>query len=1250
MIEDRQPIAIHLYGPLADKYGPLHRLAVMTPHEAVRALDANFPGFIRDFAQAEIYHLLADGDWRGGDQAGAMPVSRELHLVPQIEGRAFLATALIAGLFPALSGATIFGVSAASLIGGALFLGVMVGLSFLFRPKTPEAKSDERNEGFAFTGPENVVTQGAPVPLAYGYVHCGSVVVSAGLEVAELGSWVTQPDLNNELRSKQFARVIDVISDGRISGFRSPNDIFLDGVPFPNFQNTQFQFTHGDRDQPILSGFPSQETEISVGLELEFGNPLTRAIANTDVDRVRITLSTPQLTNIDLTSGEVDGFTVPYSVHITNGGGPPVAYLIHSMSGKTQSRYQRSYLLTLPKPGPWTIIVQRSAPKSLNPDHASDLFFDSYTEIIDDRINYNGTAVAGLFLDSEQFSTIPKRTYLIEGIVVLIPSNYDPRNATYSGVWDGSFVLNWTNNPAWILYDILVSDRHGIGRFLDPAQVDKWALYSIGQWCDGRVPDGKGGTERRFICNIQITDSQEAFDLIAQMASIFRGFTYWSGTQMVAVADLPSDPVHQFTNANVIDGAFTYSGSDLRARHTMATVAWSDPANLGQPRLAVVEDPEAISRYGIQATEIEALGCTAEGQAIRTGKWALYTELYEGEAVTFSTGLESAFARPGEIIQIADVNIAGKRMGGRIVGMADDQHVIVDVRPPMIEGNTYYLSCVMPWLSDPNKVSVVTKTAILSANPNQIFIGEPFTNPPLTDSVFVLNDPGDLEPTLWRVISIRQADADKYEINAVRHFPGKWAYVENNIPITLPDISDIPITWPAVTGLAIREYLVQTSPISVGVRVVLSWISDAPHFIVEYRKQDGNWTTTRTDAKAIDLPVTEGPWQFRVTPVSALGVKGPRSQLNYTVIGRFAPPAAPQQFRVKISDGVALFEWLPAVEVDVIIGGHFELRHSSQTSNATWASAQVVIPSIPGSATTVEAVYRVGTWFLRTFDIVGIQSAEVATIIALQPDGRYNEFARICESPDWLGTHNYTEVREPQDWLVLGQTGGMWDGQLANMDSWPDVDVLVEGMPDPPQSEPRHGWYIFEDRIDAGGVFTVRFSADILAFPYADASEFIDDRLNNVDDWQDWDDVDEDLNGQVQLFIRTTDQDPASPSAAWSEWKVFSPIEYTARGFEFRADLTAPAGQNIGIETLCIIADLRMKMDSAEDVPYPAATTHVGFTVKFYLVPAVVVTVQNALATDQIQILNKTRQGFDIDIRNAGAQVTRTFDWQARGF
>jgi hypothetical protein len=918
------------------------------------------------------------------------------------------------------------------------------------------------------------------------------------------------------------------------------------------------------------------------------------------------------------------------------------------MTGMTQSRYQRSYLIDLPKPGPWDIKVTRTTAKITLVEVQNDFFWDSYTELIDDRINMNGTAVAALFLDSEQFSTLPKRTYYVYGILVQIPVNYDGAGG-YSGAWDGTFKWGWTDNPAWILYDLLLSPRHGLGQFLQPGHVDKWSLYQAGQWCDQYVPNGKGGYERRFTCNIQIMDAQEAFDLIAQIAGIFRGFTYWSGSQMVAVADQPSDPVHQFTNANVIDGQFSYSGSDLRARHTMATVAWNDPAQLGQPRLAVVEDPDGISRFGIQKVEIQAAGCTSEAQAIRTGRWALYTELYEGEAVTFSTGLESAFARPGQIVQVMDANVSGKRRGGRIGAGSTASHIVFDapVGMPVLWEQGLLLSCIIG-----SAGQVETQYAV-SIDPGGRWVDlvSPFSAAPLPDTVFVLNEPGNLEPTLWRVIGVKQQEADKYEINAVRHFPDKWNYVEYNIPITPPDISDIPLSWPAVTNLAIREYLIQTSSISVGTHVVLSWVSQAPSFIVEWRPKNGNWSRTTTDAKAIDLPVSDGTqYEFRVTPVSALGVKGPMASLTYQVIGRWAPPGPPQQFRINVVDAVAMFDWLPAPEIDVIIGGHYQLRHTNTTSGATWNTAQVVIPSIPGNATSVETGYVPGTWMLRTFDITGTPSAGWATIIAYQQDGRYFQWQRICENPAYLGTRNNTEVRLPQQWLAIQDVNhGMWDAQLDNMDGWTSVDSL----PVPPGTEPgpNQGSYIFSQRFDAGAPFSIRLTSDILAFPFGDPDDFFDSRLTDSDSWDSWDDTSANLGGQVTLLIRSTLDDPASASAVWTDWKTFISGEQYGRGFEFQAVLNAPPGENIGIETLCILGDFKAKQDEGQDVPYPAADTTVNFRIKFYNVPAVVITTQDATETDRMQVIAKTRDYFTLRITNpSGVQQTRTFDWHAQGY
>lgn len=1250
-LENQPLIDVFLHGPLAAKYGGKHQLAVLNPREAVAALNANFPGFLADFAASENYQIVVDGEFRGGELAALGPVAKELHFIPQVEGGAFLIVPLVT------AAATAMGISisatAASIIGGVIATGLLIGLALLLRPKQPKP-DEETRDSYSFTGPENVIGQGVAVPIVYGRAMCGSIVVSIGIETT------TVPG-GDELRSAQRVKIVDVISEGVIAGFGGGGGyrgIYLDGVVFQNqdgtlnFPAADFYLREGYRTQPLIPGQYAVERENVVSVQLKQSTGVvTRTITDPNVDAVRFTVSTPALYNVDTKSGRYDPYTAQWLLTV-----PGYSYT-YTLNGKTTSRFQQQIVFNLPPGGaPWNITAQRLSADETATDHANDTYWDSFTELYWDRVNYAHTALVGAQFNAESFSDIPDRTYDIYGVIVLVPNNYDPQTGIYYGSWSGTFKAAWTNNPAWVLYDLITNNRYGLGAFIPAAMVDKFFLYDVGVWCDQQVPNGKGGYERRFTCNVQIRDQQEAFDLLNDIAGVFRGFTFWAGGMLKAIADKPASPVMQFTNADVLDGQFSYQGSDIRARHTQVATTWQNPALIGETQIAVAEDYPKLLAFGIQRLDLDGIGITSEGQAVRNSKWALYTELYEAEVITFSAGHKAAFLEPGAIIRVADVNISGKRRGGRIktasgsIDSGGTTHSLVTFDAPvwLDPFHDYQLACMIG--ADQHVEIRPAGTGALTAGYyDSIGTTPAFTNPPLPDTGFILIDPGDLEPTLWRVQQVQNTDVGRYDINAVRHLTGKWAYVEQGIAITEPDVTDIVNRYPAVTNLKAVEYLVALSAISVGVRVTLSWTSAAPAFDVSWRQQNGNWKNERVATTAIDLDVEEGPWQFRVIPISAIGLKGTPATINYYVTGRYAPPLAPKQFRVKVTDSVALFEWLPSTELDVIIGGHFELRHSSRTSGANWASAQVVIPSIPGSATTVEAVYRVGTWFLRTFDIVGLQSTEVATIVAYQPDGRYSEFVRICENPDFLGSRLGTEVLEPQQWLVLGQTGGLWDDQTDDMDDWPDVDVLPGGV-DPPQSEARYGWYLFEDRIDAGGIFTVRFSADILAFPFQEGSTFIDDRLDNCDDWQSWDDESADLNGQVQLFIRTTDGDPADPGASWSDWQIFSPTEYTARGFEFRADLFAPIGQNIAVEELCITADLRMKMDSAEDIVYPAATTHVAFKVKFYLVPAVVVTVQDALATDKINIVAKDREGFDIDITNAGSQVTRVFDWQARGY
>ncbi len=1053
----------------------------------------------------------------------------------------------------------------------------------------------------------------------------------------------------NSLRSKQTARIIDLLSEGVIAGpVNWTNSVYFDGVPLtdavgnPNFSNWQVFGHSGWPDQSVLPGFAAQQAEVQVGLQLKTTTPLTRTVIDTNVNRVRLTVSVPSLQSQDA-NGNINGTDVSFNVYLQSNSGGYALIAQHTISGKTNTRYQRSLVFSVFGAPPWDIRLVRTTADSTVNTLQNDLYWDSYTEIIDSQINYTLSAVCGVTIDAEQFQSIPKRTYFINGLLIAVPSNYDPVNRTYSGVWNGTFKSAWTNNPAWVFLDLLVNGRYGLGNFIGINDIDKWALYRIAQYCDGLVPDGLGGWEPRWVCNAVIADQQEAYDLLQSMASVFRGWTFWTGGQMVTGCDMPADPSMLYTNANVIDGSFNYASADRRARHNQYLVKWNDPANLGQPRIAIVEDQASISRYGIQKSDVIAIGCTSQSQAIRVGKWMLYTDNYETETVTFSTGLDTAWARPGDIIQIADINVGGERRGGRVVS-ATTTSVTIDAPVTLIAGPTYALSCVFP----DGHIETKSVAATPGGASSTIRLAAPFSAAPLPETTWVLAS-SDLQTTLWRVLSVKETDSDRYEINAQSSNPSKWGYVENNLPLTVRDVTNIGAV-PTVTGLNAKDYLVGLSAISVGSRMLISWHSTAPVFDVSWRPQSGNWINARTDQQAHDVEAVETTYDIWVTPINSIGRRGTTAKITYTVIGRNAPPADVRNFRIQIVNGVAMFQWAPATDIDVIIGGSFEMRYSPSTTGATWTSANTILTSIPGTATTVEVPYRPGTYLIKAKDIVGLFSVNPAVVIVSQADTGYQPYIRICEQPDWLGNKVNTQVQMPQQWLVLGTTGGLWDDQLTMIDTWPDVDVLPIGASGP---APNDGTYTFFHGIDMGGIFPVRLTVDMLAFPFVDGDIFIDQRSGYVDDWQSWDDPGEDGQGMVTIRYRQTNDDPLSPSASWTEWQQFISGLYEARGFQFQAWLTAPSGQNVAIEELCILADISAKVDQGADIVWIPNKMHIAFAVKFFNVPSISIAIQQGIVGDTFRITNKTRDGFDLElIGSTGAIIiqTRTFDWIASGY
>ncbi len=484
---------------------------------------------------------------------------------------------------------------------------------------------------------------------------------------------VESPDT---LRSRAFARIIDVLCEGEIEGLVTGDlrSVYLDKTPVMNddgsynFTGVDIAVRNGTQSQNYVPGFPSVEAEVAVNVEVNYGTPVVRTISDLDTDSVRVTMSIPQLTKVNTTTGDTSGTSVQIKISVQPDAGSYAEVINDTITGKTTSKYQRSYMIKLTGTGPWNVKFERITADSVAQTLQNKTVWDSYTRIVEAKLTYPNTAyVAGIY-DSQQFSDIPNRGFDIKGIRVQVPSNYDPETREYTGSWDGTFQIAWTDNPAWAFYDLLTNGRYGLGDFVDASQVDKWALYQIAQYCDELVPDGFGGMEPRFTCNIYIQEQREAFSVIQDMASIFRGMAYWESGAVTAIQDSPADPLALFQNSNVVDSIFTYQGSSGKSRHTTCVVMWNDPDDFYSQTPEYVEAEQSlISRYGIVPTQIVAMGCTSRGQAARAGKWLLFSEGYETETVSFKVGLDGILIRPGNVFNVQDQDRAGKRMGGRVV-------------------------------------------------------------------------------------------------------------------------------------------------------------------------------------------------------------------------------------------------------------------------------------------------------------------------------------------------------------------------------------------------------------------------------------------------------------------------------------------------------------------------------------------------------------------------------------------------------
>lgn len=614
------------------------------------------------------------------------------------------------------------------------------------------------------------------------------------------GSARVAQEAPDSLRSKAYARVVDLVCEGEIEGLAAGlQSVYLDDTPIQNpdgsynFTGVTLETRPGTQQQSYIPGFSSVENEVAVGVECKANQPVVRTINDPDVDAVRIKVSIPTLTLQDTTNGDLNGTSVSYAIDVQARGAGYVQILADTVSGKTTSRYQRSYYIPLTGTGPWDVRLRRITADSTQTSLQNKTFLESYTEVIESKLRYPNSALMALRVDASQFTSIPRRSYDLKLLRVRIPSNYFPETRSYAGVWDGTFKVAWTDNPAWCFYDLVTSTRYGLGSFIPESQVDKWALYRVARYCDELVPNGLGGYEPRFTCNLYLQSREQAYKVVQDMASIFRGMAYWSGGAITVTQDAPQDAVYQFTAANVIGGEFAYQGSSARARHTVALVSWVDPDDFYRQKVEYVEDMAGIARYGVVQADVVAMGCTSRGQANRVGKWLLYSEQSESEIITFRTGLEGAVVRPGDVIKVADSSRSGLRLGGRIAA-ATTVSVTLDQDLP---AGSWRISVLLP-------TGAVEERQVGSLSGRAVGVTSAFSTAPQAGAIWVLAST-QVEVQLFRVVQVAESEPGIHEVTALAHNPDKYGAIEQGLALQPRDITVLSSTPAAPTGLVVTE-------------------------------------------------------------------------------------------------------------------------------------------------------------------------------------------------------------------------------------------------------------------------------------------------------------------------------------------------------------------------------------------------------------------------------------------------------------
>ena len=1104
------------------------------------------------------------------------------------------------------------------------------------------------------------------------------------------------------LHSRQFATFLDLISEGEIEGFASASkegltkgttaynnaalkDVFLNDTPVLrsnansasptdvdfNFKDVDFTPRFGTSNQTKIAGIESSSSVTGVGTTVTVSAPVTRQITNSNVDAAKITITFPQIQEAT-DKGDLLGSSVQFKISVQYNSGGFTDVITDTVTGRTADAYQRDYRVNLTGAFPVDIRVSRITPDSTNASLINAFQWTSIAEIIDDSNTYANSAYAAIRLDSMQFGSIPRRKFRVRGIKVRIPaaganSSGTPTVDATTGriVYPEGYIFNgtmgaavWTSCPAMILLDLLTNSRYGFGDHISDSNLDLFSFVTASKFANTLVSDGFGGQEARFSCNVNIQGSGEAFDLINELSGVMRCMPIWTAGSISLKQDSPASASYLFNLSNVTSEGFNYSGSSLKQRHSVVSVSYFN-MDTQEIDFEVVEDANAIAKFGSIIKQVKAFACTSRGQAARLGKAILFAEQNESEIVSFSTSIDSGVVvRPSAVIAIADPVRSGLRRGGKIASVTSTTVITVDnsANTDLPTANNPVLSVIMP-------DGTIESKNISSVSGATITVASAFSQTPNVNANWIISN-DTVESQLYRVITVEEVDGINYAITALSYVNEKYAFIEDGASLPTRTVSILNELKEPPNALQAEEKLVVINNQAVS-KLIISWqpISGVTQYQVNYRFNNGNFVSNTVSSPDFEIFNTSiGTYEIEVFSFNtALELSATSTNLTFNAVGKTAVPSNVAGLSAEpINEKLVRLRWNLATDLDVTHGGRVYVRHSPLTNgNGTFSNSTDLIEALAGNTTTAEVPYLEGEYILKFRDDGGRFSAGETSVIIDLPDNLAPLIAQTrredLDSPKFQGTKNNVAFDATTNTLNL-VGGGNFD-DITDFDAVGSLDDFGGILP--------LGTYDFGgtaggDTLDLGGVFSLDLKRHFLTEAFYPSDLF--DSRGLIDDITDFDGATA-TEVNAEMLVRVTQDDPSSGSPTYTDFQTFANGTYKGRGFQFRAKLTSDdTAQDIKVSQLGYTASIQRRTEQGNLTASGAGQKNITFQHPFFVgtssilgansnLPSVGINAQNMVSGDYFLVTNVSSTGFTVEFKNSSnASIDRNFTYQAVGF